>query len=1029
MQGVERPFATAGRILLRLSVLTALCACHQEPAAERLDPRSPTRRLTLPPGETQSFELVLESGQYLQLLVEQLGVDLIVTLSDPGGRTLLEIDNPSGADGSQGPERVVWVAEVPGSHDVTVRGRGGQGGDYEITVEALRTPDDADRRRAAAERSMARGDVFYGERESRRRSVDAYEEARAGFRILGDRAREADALYRLGRSWYSLQERPKALARYGEALRLYEETGAARQLAITLHNLCAGENFLREVEKAFEHCSRALPLWEQVNDLLGKAKSSNELGLTHRLWGENRKALAYYDQALALRPRLGRTSFEATALHNRGRVYLFLGERQQAQADLEESLRLRTALGNLADRVVSLNSLGQLHRKWQEMDRAAELFQQALDLQSDDSGYRRGISLLGLGRVHGESGEDERAHELFQEALEIFRREGLLDWQARASLDLGWLYESRTRTREAAASFARAQTLFRNVRDLSSEAEAILGLATVARLEGELGVARERIEMALGMIEDIRIRATASSDLRADFVAIRQRYDEFYVDLLMEMGRDAEALAASERGRARSLLEMLNESPGDLDRGVDPRLVALRCDLERRINEKEHRLIQLKKRDAAPAVFQQVEDEQRSLLREHEVVEGRIRGDSPRYAALTQPEPLSTAEIQRRALDEDTLLLEYDLGEERSYLWAVTSDSLVSARLPPRSEIEDTARRAYDLIREDGAKSRVRVRTDLARLSRILLEPAMALLKVKKRLLVVGDGVLQYFPFAALPVPGENIEASARVPLVASHEIVSLPSASTLVVLREVVSRERLSGRRPAAGTLAVVADPVFGGDDPRLGSSAQRSAQPVSYPRLVHSAAEAEAILALVPPEKRFEALGFDANGDLVSSGQLSRYRIVHFATHAELNTRRPELSRLVLSLVDRQGRARDDGLLYTYAIYNLDLPAELVVLSACETALGKEVRGEGLIGPPRAFLYAGAARVVVSLWKVDDRSTAELMKRFYVYLLKGALAPGEALRAAQDSIRQERRWRTPYHWAGFVLQGEWNDIDRGVD
>jgi CHAT domain-containing protein len=280
----------------------------------------------------------------------------------------------------------------------------------------------------------------------------------------------------------------------------------------------------------------------------------------------------------------------------------------------------------------------------------------------------------------------------------------------------------------------------------------------------------------------------------------------------------------------------------------------------------------------------------------------------------------------------------------------------------------------------------------LQELSRLLLDPVEDRL-ARRRLLVVADGVLHYIPFATLPVAG--------MPLVAGHEIVTLPSASTAVVLRE-----RRAGRRQAPAGVAVLADPVF-----KVGSG---------FPRLPFSRQEAEGILALVPAGRRLELLGFAASREAVLGGGLAGYRYVHFATHGILDTAYPELSGLVLSLVDRAGRP-ENGFLRAHEIADLRLAADLVVLSSCRTALGREIRGEGLVGLTQAFLDAGAEGVLVSLWPVEDRATAELMRRFYKGMLRENLSPPAALRRAQLSLSQERDWQAPSYWAGFALQGEW--------
>ena len=375
-----------------------------------------------------------------------------------------------------------------------------------------------------------------------------------------------------------------------------------------------------------------------------------------------------------------------------------------------------------------------------------------------------------------------------------------------------------------------------------------------------------------------------------------------------------------------------------------------------------------------------------------------------------------------------TLLLEYALGEERSYLWAVSRDGLASYELPPRAEIEAAARRAYDALtarvrargeprdrgaeiaRADGAYG-----SEAQRLSEWLLGPVRKEM-AGKRLLVVADGVLQYVPFAALPLPGRAGEA---VPVIVEHEVVSLPSASALAVLRR-----QTRGRTPPPKAVAVLADPVFEPDDPRL-RSAPRSAARLpagsrGYPRLAATRQEADAIVAMAPPGMALRAVGFEASRATALRPDLAGYRIVHFATHGVFDNENPGLSGVVLSRYDEQGRA-EDGVLRLHDIYGLDLPADLVVLSACSTALGRPVQGEGLVGIVRGFLYAGAKGVVASLWKVDDDATGELMKGLYRGMLQEGRSPAAALREAQVALWRQERRRAPYYWAAFVLQGEW--------
>ncbi|HEX8183324.1 MAG TPA: CHAT domain-containing protein [Blastocatellia bacterium] len=447
--------------------------------------------------------------------------------------------------------------------------------------------------------------------------------------------------------------------------------------------------------------------------------------------------------------------------------------------------------------------------------------------------------------------------------------------------------------------------------------------------------------------------------------------------------------------------------------------------------------------DQAAAAAKEIDE----LTTEHEQVQARIRQTSPRYGALVQPVPLTLKQIQSEVLDPETLLLEYALGEEKSFLWAVMPTSIKSFELPKHSEIESAARHVYEILssrnrtvaKETPEQRRKRIeeadaeyaKASLA-LSKMLLGPVAAELK-GKRLVIVGEGMLQYTAFAALPVP-DAPPLVVSPPLVADHEIISLPSASALAVMR----RETAVRKTPDK-TVAVLAAPVFDITDPRIGLSRKGRAPAVEatasasevkrsaaesglqdFVRLRFSRQEADQIMRLAPEGKRLEAVDFTASHASATSPDLAQYSIIHFATHGLINNQHPELSGVVLSLVDEYGHPQN-GFLRLYDIYNLKLQADLVVLSACQTALGKQIKGEGLVGLTRGFMYAGAPRVVASLWQVDDRATAQLMGRFYEAMLGQGPRPAAALRAAQVSMMKDKRWQGPYYWAAFTLQGEW--------
>ncbi len=503
------------------------------------------------------------------------------------------------------------------------------------------------------------------------------------------------------------------------------------------------------------------------------------------------------------------------------------------------------------------------------------------------------------------------------------------------------------------------------------------------------------------------------------------------------------ALQANERTRGRNLLEQLAEHRLDIRQGVDPALLDALERLQRKLNTSAIQREKLAEDARGAEQRATLDREIAALVREQEQVQARIRSQSPRYAALTQPQPIGAREIQN-LLDANTVLLEYALDDKQSWLWLVTPTALESHRLPPRAEIEAAATEFHRLLAQPGVDEN-KLQAQARSLSQMLLSPVAAQLG-KKRLLIVATGALQYLPFATLakPEPASKISGTKTnrsdrplpvTPLIVEHEIINLPSASILAVLRS-----EMTERLPATKTVAVLADPVFVPNDPRV-KAANLASSPEPKPtqsdspsllkqslrdfrgqlqRLFYSRDEAEAIYDAAPTGTGFKALDFHANLAAATSSELINYRIVHFATHGLLNAEHPELSGLVLSLVDEKGQAQD-GFLRLHEIYNLRLNADLVVLSACQTALGKDIKGEGLIGLTRSFMYAGAPRVVASLWKVDDVATAELMKRFYRAMLQGKQRPAEALRAAQLEMMQKPRWQSPFYWAAFTLQGEW--------
>ncbi len=979
----------------------ALLAQENTPAPSRADAlellpgKSLEREIT--GGDVHAYKLAIASPQYVELSIAQTSTDVVVALFGPNGQLIGEAN----ANGKGEFETISGTFGNLGTYRIEVRPveKNAAPGRYEITLKQLRSLTQQDKARFAADRIVEEGIELYkqGTAESKKQAIARFQEAAKLYKSAGELAGEARAINLTGFAYSSLGEKQTALEYYQQSLPLYRAAGEKSGEAVTLDNIGSIYAVFGDYQQAIDYHQQALPLFRAANNPGGEAVCLNQLGTVYKELGEKQQALEYFNQSLQLFRSLGNQQGIATLLDNIASVYSDLGEAQKALEQYQEALQIWQALKNPKEEAINLLNIGFAYSQLKQPQQALTYMKQALAL-SQSAGDKSAIAgiLNNIGAVYADLQDSQQALDYYNQSLPLRRAVG--------------------------DSAGTALTLF--------------NIALVERDRGNFQNALTKIEEALEITENQRAKV-ASQELRTVFFASKQSYYEFYIDLLMQLhkqrpseGYDAKALFASERARARSLLELLAEAGADIRTGADPKLLEQEKLLQKQLNNREKFRIQLLSGEHTGEQEAAINKEIEELLGEYRELQAKIRTTSPHYAALTQPQPLTLKEIQQQVLDENTLLLEYSLGEKRSYLWAVSKTGIASYELPKRADIEAAAKNFITATTSPTQRSILpEVQGAAAALSEIIIKPAAGQLG-QKRLLVVSDGALQYIPFAALSVPGKP-----EVPLVIEHEIVNLPSASTLAILRR-----ETEGRAIAPKTLAAIADPIFGADDERIkgkltspnpqnfsglpvaARQLERAASDagVSWNRLPFTRKEAEAILALVPETERSSAFDFAANRAIATSDDLSQYRIIHFATHGFANSENPELSGIVMSLLDEKG-ALQNGYLRLHDIFNLDLNAELVVLSACQTGLGKEIKGEGLVGLTRGFMYAGAPRVVVSLWSVNDEATSELMVRFYKKMLQDKLAPAAALRAAQIELLQQTEWKSPYYWAAFELQGEW--------
>lgn len=968
--------------------------------------------------EPGRYDVRLRKGDFLDVRVDQDGADVAVVLVGPDGTTLREVDTPTG---EKGPEFLWWIASDDGDYRIEIRGAADAGG-YDVHLAPPRPAAEIDVLRANAQGRYLRGQQHDWAGQAELATVE-FAAVRRLWQRLRDPFQEALSLSELGRMAARVNQLDDAVAYYREAQQIVIELGEERQQVRLLNLLGLAQETRGELAQAAASYREALQLAQRIGHLRGAGSAARNLGNFHYRRGEAETALTFHELARDVWTRLDQPSRKGNTLRDMANCYMLLGRPDEALEALGEVLRLVEG-GSSVTVAGTLNSIGWLHYLRDEPERALRFYHRALEIQSGaepDSTTAATHDRMGTAYVALERWGEAAA--AYDRALAIVEAAGYRASQGHVLANLCRLRMLAGETSTALETCAKALAILEEVDDGPAIAWVLYLSARLERHRGELHMARTYLQQCIDLVE--RLRSAAGREaLKTSFFADRLEFYELYVDVLMDLhdedrdaGWNVRALEVAERGRARSLLDLLAEAGADVRRGADPELLEEERWLGARIEEQELRREELEETGATPRERAAAQQELQRLLREHDLVHRRIVSSNPAFTEHADPQPIDVPSLQA-LLDSDTVLLAFALGGERSFAWRVTRTRVESDVLSARADIESAARAWYELLSDPEIQQSGKGQQQVIAkaLSNELLD-LVTDLPADRRLVVLADGALHYIPFGALPLGGDGEDEPE--PLVARHEVLSLPSASALSALRR-----QLAGRSPPPGLVAVVTDPVFDARDERLArrrvtDSSKPPPEGRRFDRLAGAAREAAAILELASGQPSLEIKAFEAHRERIFSGELAGYRILHFATHGVLDAGRPQLSGLALSGVDEQGNARP-GFLRFHEIFNLDLPAELAFLSACKTALGPEIRGEGLIGLTRAFYYAGVPRLVVSLWNVEDGSAAELVERFYRGLLAEGLAPAAALRAAQVSMWKEGRW-SPYQWAGFVLQGEW--------
>lgn len=862
----------------------------------------------------------------------------------------------------------------------------------------------------------ARGEAYYSasqflyEKRAAEQSIHFNQQALAQFRLVKDNAYEAEVLVEQSYAYIMRRDFLLGIQLATQALAIAEQSHDRRNQANALIAIGNANITIGESRAAFDAYKRAEGLCASDLEPSKRAKIANGLGAIYEKYGDWEQSLKYRERALQCFQADSNKPGQLYTSISAGRLCHLVKSYDSAIRYLASGEMIARGLGDYFGLALIQIEQGKIRFSKEELDAARHYYHSALRIfeKLNDKLYL-GLLQSYLGEVEAGSGHLDIAEKYYNTALKY--------------------------NREINSHFAEADTLYH--------------LAHLNLLQNRLESALQLIEQSLDISELMRGRVPSSRLRMSYFSEVHDRFG-LYVDLLMRLheqnpsaGYDARALQASERARARTLLDTLRMAGADFSAGADAALVEhekqVRIDLTLKSDELTDLLNGANAHTAAATLLKNEID---NLSAEYDDIQARLREQSFQYQTLTTSGDFDLANFKNSILDDHTLLVEFFLGEQRSYLWLVSQTNTWSYVLPAEQAINEKTDRITRLLNdraihpgEDLEEYSERVAAaeraywqEAQELSNWLLAQAADKLG-NHRLIIVADKQLHYVSLAALPSPQADASQAPQDPFMLNHQIIYEPSASALLLLKS-----KFADASPAK-TLLVLADPIFSLQDERLSdhtaiagtlSQAQESLPTQDgrterrvFLRLPATLREAESISSYISAGQTTILTGATATRENVLRTNFTDYKIVHFATHGLYDEKNPELSGIVLSKFDASGNPQN-GYLLLNDIYRMHMPVDLVVLSACYSDRGKEVRGEGIVGLTRGFMQAGCKSVLSTLWKVDDVSTAEFMRDYYSLLLTEKYTPAEALRQAQVKMWQNPQWRSPFNWAPFILHGD---------
>jgi tetratricopeptide (TPR) repeat protein len=1035
--------------------------------------------LILPPGETKTLHLAISPATVERFTVEQVSGAVEVRLQESG----LSPSAPSGSEpytnnaGAHAKISVLVAASSPSGSEVHLTNPSKKPATVRVVAGPSRNATEDDRKQADAEASFAHAEALRAKRDPAQanEALAAYDQAIASWRALGDKAALARALtwkamfvafsqgkladaqpiaqQALGLANYldaaeaancwkiagfmdaGLANYDSAGKEYDTALSLFEQTGDLLNQEAVLDNKARMARQLGNNEKALQYVKRALVIAKEIPDETRQLRVEAEIAAIYLTEGEFEPAYSFYEQALALLATIHDAPTEGFVSSDMGVLYTRLHDFGRARDAFEQALAYwrggpwdPSSFGQVG----TLQGYGELMLEEGKPKEARKIFLQGLDLAKSHSQLQTEIYLLsGIGTTYLDEGNLARAEESFEQARQSASQLGQGDALAGIYCSLGDLSSRKRDWTKAESDYKQCQQAALTAKQRYEGIQSEASLARVAYEKNDLVNALQHADAAIGAIESVRGQLS-EQDLKTSFFSSMHAYYDLDIAISMRLDRQYpeegyawKAFLTAERARSRTLLDEMTAAGASLQTTASPALLAQSDAIERKLRLFESEASQ-------PAALRSPELTRkigasiaRLTVEEHQLHQ-EIIADNQSDPTPSTATPLRLESLERELPEGRSALIEYWAGTEASYAWSITRTGLRSFRLPPalqldreisafRSLILAPASRDPQVSAEQRAALQPGIESRRSKLGLRIsgtLFPPRSFPAAPSTVLVIGDGPILSVPLAAL-----TSDSAAQPHRAALRPItfISEPSATIFSLLEA-----NHAASHPMH--LAVFTDSQLQRNaDANMQRTSMHSGDHADskFGPLPFAANEAASIQAIFGPASTRVFSGESVSLKGLQSLDWENFSVGHFAMHAALNTRYAELTGLARHGAQSANLATDSMLWYG-DLCRLPMHLDLVVLSACDTARGEAVPGEGFVGLTQAFFSAGSQRVLGTLWPVDDQATSEWMRHFYL-ALRSTRSPARALRQAQSEMAADPQWSAPYYWAGFVLAGDW--------